>query len=40
MTKRREKKANTFDAIIQQFDKPQLEQKVNFFRLLSVAQNA
>jgi len=40
MAKRREKKANTFDAIIQQFDKPQLEQKVNFFRLLSVAQNA
>ena len=33
-------KKTWFDAIVQQFSKPTLKQKVNFFRLLAVSQNA
>lgn len=33
-------KKNWFDALVQQLNKPSLKQKVNFFRLLSVSQNA
>ncbi len=33
-------KINWFDSLVQQLNKPSLKQKVNFFRLLSVSQNA